>query len=84
MGGRAAIKNVHLTEGEVECLIRAAKGKQIRVGESACTHKKAPFTGSFCFDIFLSLKAREATPSCSRTSCPDVRTRSEQKVAEAP
>ena len=31
--GRAAIKNVHLTEGEVECLIRAAKGKQIRVGE---------------------------------------------------
>jgi len=25
--GRAAIKNVHLTEYEVECLIRAAKGK---------------------------------------------------------
>ena len=83
--GRAAIKNVHLTEREVECLIGAAKGKQFRVGESARARtRRLHLPDLSALPIFLSLKAREATPSCSRISCPDVRTGSEQKVAEAP
>jgi hypothetical protein len=47
--GRAAIKNVHLTEYEVECLIRGLGQADSSWGERACTHKKAPFTGTFCF-----------------------------------